>query len=79
MEYIWNINCRQDFVDPGKGSFRSFLRIAASRPAGLPRWGHGAPLQAEAGQATTAVKLQCNIFYNKYHNQAYYVPDGKRV
>ena len=55
---VWNLNGRQDSVDPGKDSSCSFFRIAASRPFGPPAMWVGASLQAAAGQATTAVRLQ---------------------
>gem|GEM_PF-2039607 len=38
---IISFNYRLDFVDTNKESISAFFRGAASRPAGLPRYGQG--------------------------------------
>jgi hypothetical protein len=59
-----SFNCRLNYVDAGKNNNSAFFRGAASRPAGLPRYGPGRHSRAATGQATTAVRLQTNRKYS---------------
>ena len=54
---LMSFNYRLNYVDASKDSISAFFWCAASRPAGLPRYGCGVPRKAAAGQAT-ATKLQ---------------------